>query len=137
MGEYSGFRSKRYLIGDRINRRDEHGLAQRDSQSFSLSYRITGKAFMAAENLTISRNEQTRRNGSGRPVLQKTTIVIIGDETNFLTFRLIGYQKPKLGSQLTGFRFGQATERQQKMSEQFLVQVIQDVGLVLSFIQPF
>ena len=60
------------------------------AQSFSLPHRVTGKAFVAAENLAIGRNEQTWRNGPWRPVLQKPAIVVIGNEANFLTFRFIG-----------------------------------------------
>jgi hypothetical protein len=58
------------------------------------------------------------------------TIVIIGHEANILTLRLLSHRQATLASKITHFILRQLTQRKENAGQLFLVQRVQEVGLI-------
>ena len=71
---------------------DVEWMRRRNPQAFALSDCVIGNAAVSAENFSAGVDDIARLQSisTGREVLQKSFIVIIGHETNFLTVGLVG-----------------------------------------------
>lgn len=106
----------------------------RDAEAGALTDGEACSAGMGTETLAVEINDVAGLEGGGvgSASSEKRAVIVVGDETNFLTFWLSGDGEAEFFSEATDVRFRQRAEREKDVPELGLRETVEKIGLIFA-----
>ena len=105
-------------------------LSSRNPQALALAYRIKRDSPVLSDEATLPIYHRAGLDGFARKTLQKRTVIIIWQKTDFLTVIFVRHRQAELPGQTAHLIFGVASYGKQDMPELLLAEPIQKIRLI-------